>query len=155
MMSRFYHSQQYTLNKDKNQGSDTSALRYICFYLRQDSSLKYEKVPKVTARQYTPSSASWKPVSVSFFLANTLYVFFFKKSKIFGCRVLRQQYALPKPTKIADIPISHHLVCLMVSLVNGVMFSQVNTQPMIRYLCLYLLSLARARLFTANAAEMS
>ena len=42
----FYHSQQYTLNKDQNQVNGTSALRYSCFYLRQQ--LKYEKVPKVT-----------------------------------------------------------------------------------------------------------
>ena len=57
-----------------------------------------------------------------FFCQHTTFCFL-KKSKIFGWCVLRRQYALPKPTKIADIPISHHLVCLMVSLVNGFVFS--------------------------------
>ena len=155
MVRRFYHSQQYTLNKGKNQVSGTSVLRYICLYLSQIYLSQQPKIWKSAesnidsdknARHFTRQrkiKKQWNthpllplesPYLFPFFSGqHTLRSVSLKKSKIFGWRVLRRQYALPKPTKIVDIPISHHLVCLMVSLVNGFMFSQVNTQPMICY----------------------
>ena len=146
---------------------DFSIEIYTCFYLRQqpkiwksaESNIDSDKNARHFIRQRKikkqgnthPLLPLESPYLFPFFLP-THSTFFF----LIGWRVLRRQYALPTPTKIADIPISHHLVYPMVSLVNGFMFSQVNTQHMIRYLCLYLLSLALVRLFTAqNAAEMS
>ena len=92
MVRRFYHSQQYTLNKDKNQVSGTSALRYSCFYLRQqpkiwksaESNIDSDKNARHFTRQRKikkqwnthPLLPLESPYLFPFFLANTLYVLF-------------------------------------------------------------------------------